>query len=104
MMAEIYARGPIACSLNSDAPQFNAYQGGIITCKEGKECHNKRTDHVVVIAGWGYDEEKDLKFWIGRNSYGTQVIPASVYYLSYSCSGVRGLEVVGSDLKEVRTR
>jgi hypothetical protein len=26
MMAEIYARGPIACSLNSDVPAFNAYR------------------------------------------------------------------------------
>ena len=26
MMAEIFARGPIACSLNSDIPEFNAYR------------------------------------------------------------------------------
>ena len=74
MMAEIYARGPISCSLNSDAPQFNAYQGGIIKCRTGKECRNPLTDHVVVIAGWGFDEETQTKYWVGRNSYGTQVI------------------------------
>ena len=26
MMAEIYARGPISCSLNSDVPAFNDYR------------------------------------------------------------------------------
>jgi hypothetical protein len=26
MMAEIYARGPISCSVNSDVPAFNAYR------------------------------------------------------------------------------
>jgi hypothetical protein len=25
-MAEIYARGPISCSVNSDVPAFNAYR------------------------------------------------------------------------------
>lgn len=32
MMAEIYARGPIACHLNSEAMAFDMYKGGIITC------------------------------------------------------------------------
>jgi hypothetical protein len=32
---------------------------------------NPLTDHVVVIAGYGEDEESGLKYWIGRNSYGT---------------------------------
>lgn len=26
MKAEIFARGPIACSINSDVPAFNAYR------------------------------------------------------------------------------
>lgn len=77
MKAEIFARGPIACSLNSDPPQFNLYRGGIITCDIEKEelCARKlgATDHVVVIAGWGVDKESGKKYWVGRNSYGTQV-------------------------------
>jgi cathepsin X len=70
MMSEIYARGPIACSLNSEAPSFNAYRGGIITVKDPK--YNLLTDHVVVIAGYGVDAETGMKYWVGRNSYGTQ--------------------------------
>jgi cathepsin X len=70
MMAEIYARGPIACSLNSDSPEFCSYKGGIMTKPETG--NYTFTDHVVVIAGWGVDTENGVPFWVGRNSYGTQ--------------------------------
>lgn len=79
MMAEIYARGPIACLLNSEAPQFNDYKGGIVSCKAGKECRRKYTDHVIVIAGWGIDDATGTKYWIGRNSYGTEVTSFSFF-------------------------
>lgn len=29
------------------------------------------TDHVVVIAGYGIDPATGVKFWVGRNSFGT---------------------------------
>lgn len=32
---------------------------------------NPLTDHVVVIAGYGEDSETGMKYWVGRNSYGT---------------------------------
>jgi hypothetical protein len=35
-------------------------------------CKTKNTDHVVVIGGWGVDAATGLKYWVGRNSYGTQ--------------------------------
>jgi cathepsin X len=70
MMAEIAIRGPIACSLNSEAPAFNQYKGGIIQDIKGD--YNSWTDHVVVIAGYGVDKQSGLKYWVGRNSYGGQ--------------------------------
>lgn len=74
MKAEIYARGPISCYVNSEAPEFNNYHGGIISCENSKhaECQNKDTDHVIVIAGWGVDKATGTEYWIGRNSYGSQ--------------------------------
>lgn len=36
-------------------------------------CRTKNTDHVVVIAGWGVDAATNMPYWVGRNSYGTQV-------------------------------
>lgn len=65
MMAEIYARGPIACSINSDPNSFNFYNGGIIT----DPLKTNSTDHVIVLTGWG-ETAAGLPYWIGRNSYG----------------------------------
>jgi cathepsin X len=75
MMTEIFARGPIACSVNSEPTAFDKYKGGIISCDpevDGKLCSLTGTDHVIVIAGWGIDKPTGKKYWVGRNSYGTQ--------------------------------
>lgn len=53
--------------------------GGIINCKQGKVCQVNDTDHVVVIAGWGVDAATGTKYWVGRNSYGTQVSKCTDY-------------------------
>lgn len=68
MMAEIFARGPIACSINSHPSEFKHYKGGIISSEE-----KGILTHLVVIAGWGVDEQTNTPYWVGRNSYGTQV-------------------------------
>jgi cathepsin X len=47
MKAEIYARGPIACSLNS--LPLDEYAGGILDDDKS----SKETNHVVSIVGWG---------------------------------------------------
>jgi cathepsin X len=62
MMAEIYERGPISCSIDSTLLHF--YTGGILINTE--PAHH---DHVVSVAGWG--EENGIKYWIIRNSWGT---------------------------------
>jgi len=61
MMAEIFHRGPIACSI--DSVPLNNYTTGIVTAKGGA------TNHVVSIVGWGTDVEHGL-YWITRNSWG----------------------------------
>ncbi len=105
MKAEIYSRGPIACSLNSEPNEFNFYYGGIISCDNPKDswCKAPITDHVIVIAGWGKDAKTGVEYWIGRNSYGTQVpnmyllhiYPVHLFILSNS--GVKVLAEDGSD-------
>ncbi|XP_024376810.1 uncharacterized protein [Physcomitrium patens] len=62
MMAEIYERGPIACSI--DSTLLHSYTGGILVNTD--PAHH---DHVVSVSGWG--EENGLKYWIIRNSWGT---------------------------------
>eukprot|EP00244_Chara_vulgaris_P012612 TRINITY_DN672_c0_g2_i11.p1 TRINITY_DN672_c0_g2~~TRINITY_DN672_c0_g2_i11.p1 ORF type:complete len:640 (-),score=83.83 TRINITY_DN672_c0_g2_i11:1276-3162(-) len=64
MMAEIAARGPIACSICA-TDIFHAYSGGIFESPE--PCPD--TDHMISVSGYG--EENGVKYWIVRNSWGT---------------------------------
>eukprot|EP00474_Spongospora_subterranea_P002282 CRZ02740.1 hypothetical protein [Spongospora subterranea] len=65
MMAEIYARGPIACQV--DATSLETYTGGILNATDAMPSPN----HIISVAGWGYDADTKTKYWIGRNSWGT---------------------------------
>ena len=67
MMAEIYARGPIACSVYAHSASFENYTGGII---KDPTSYNYTT-HVVALTGWGVSAEDATEYWIGRNSFGT---------------------------------
>lgn len=60
MMAEIYARGPIACGI--DAAPILDYQSGISSDA------GQYVDHVISVTGWG--EENGIPYWIVRNSWG----------------------------------
>ena len=62
MMAEIYARGPIACEI--DASPLVRYEGGVYDGREPFE-----TNHMVSVVGWGVSRE-NKPYWIVRNSWG----------------------------------
>ena len=64
MMAEISARGPIACGM-CVTESFENYKTGVF--KDNTGC--TRQDHVVAISGYGTDA-KDGDYWIVRNSWG----------------------------------
>lgn len=63
MMAEIYARGPIACGI--DAEGIINYAGGIANVP-GPASIN----HIVSIVGWGVESHTNTSYWIIRNSWG----------------------------------
>eukprot|EP01134_Creolimax_fragrantissima_P003666 CFRG3666T1 len=66
MMAEIYNRGPIVCSIATGEALDYGYRGGVFVD------HNNVTDvdHDVEVVGWDIDEE-GVKYWHIRNSWGT---------------------------------
>ncbi|EGG15729.1 cathepsin Z precursor [Cavenderia fasciculata] len=64
IMAEVYARGPVACSIDATS-QLEAYTGGIFKEFVAAPIPN----HIVSIVGWGV--ENDVSYWIVRNSWGS---------------------------------
>lgn len=67
MKSEIFTRGPIACSVYAHSEAFENYSSGVI---KDPTPYNTTT-HVIVVTGWGADDNDGTKYWIGRNSYGT---------------------------------
>jgi len=65
IMAEIYARGPVAAQLNAEP--LIGYHGGIL--KDCKLWH-MLPNHIISIVGWGTDQTDNTKYWIIRNSWG----------------------------------
>lgn len=66
MKAEIYAYGPISCSIDATT-LFDAYPGGYIYEEE----HLPLLNHVISVVGYGLDAQTGQEYWIGRNSWGT---------------------------------
>jgi len=63
IMAEVFARGPVACVV--DANPLRDYNGGIVNSPGSTQ-----VDHIVSITGWGVDAATNTKYWIVRNSWG----------------------------------
>ena len=62
MMAEIFARGPIAVGV--DAEPLLEYTGGVFSYSGSSS-----VNHIVSIYGWGVDTD-GTKYWNVRNSWG----------------------------------
>jgi len=65
MIQEIYQRGPIACAIAVPA-EFRNYTSGIFEDKTGAM---EKTHEISVV---GYGVEDGTKYWLVRNSWGTQ--------------------------------
>jgi len=66
MKAELYKYGPISCGVHV-TDKFEEYAGGIYSESRLLNISN----HEISVIGYGYDEETDTEYWIGRNSWGT---------------------------------
>ena len=71
--AEIYARGPVAATINAD-PLRNYplkddntfWEGGVLDDDDA----STMTNHIISITGWGKDDKTGKDYWIIRNSWG----------------------------------
>jgi cathepsin X len=61
--AEIYARGPISCSIDA-TNELEAYTGGIFSQFVAMAVPN----HIISVVGYGVDSQ-GTKFWVARNSW-----------------------------------
>jgi len=87
MMAEIVARGPIACTIG--CPQsLEDYKGGIFNDTSGYIS----PDHDIEVAGFG--EEAGVPYWIIRNSWGAYWGEQGWFRL------VRGVDNLGIESQE----
>eukprot|EP00053_Salpingoeca_punica_P018554 m.182382 g.182382 ORF g.182382 m.182382 type:complete len:416 (-) comp17459_c2_seq3:537-1784(-) len=82
IMAEIYARGPIA-GVIAVTEEFEAYKSGIFVDHTGV----KDLDHSIEIVGWGVSD--GTKYWICRNSWGTYWGMNGWFYL------IKGIDNLG---------
>lgn len=71
MMKEIYARGPISCTLGANNLLYGFADNEGVK-REGVWVQDDRppTDHLIEVAGWG-ETASGLKYWAIRNSWGT---------------------------------
>lgn len=67
MKAELYAHGPISCGVHATDNWENNYKGGIYSEKVKFPLVN----HEISVIGYGFDEETQQEYWIGRNSWGS---------------------------------
>lgn len=85
--AEIYARGPVAANVNANA--IIDYDGSVFRDATA----SKRTDHVVSIVGWDYDEQSGKQHWIIRNSWGEYWGDMGYFYIELG-SNILGIESI----------
>merc|ERR1719502_2090514 len=71
MMKEIYARGPISCTIGAEGLMLNFDKNaGVLSEGVWVQDALPPTDHLIEIVGWG-ETASGLKYWTIRNSWGT---------------------------------
>jgi C1A family cysteine protease len=57
---------PVSVAIQANKQSFQLYKSGVYS---DVDC-GYQLDHGVLVVGYGYDEETDMKYWIIKNSWG----------------------------------
>jgi KDEL-tailed cysteine endopeptidase len=75
--------GPIAVSIDAYNTKFFNYVSGYYD----EECGEP--NHAVMLVGYGYDKENDVKYWIIRNSWGESWGMKGYGYVKYNVNNMK---------------
>lgn len=66
--AEVFARGPVSCSIDATA-ELDAFTGGVVFAQF---LESAQSNHLISVVGWGRvdPDDVDTEFWVVRNSWG----------------------------------
>lgn len=59
---------PVSVAIQANKQSFQLYKSGIYS---NENC-GYQLDHGVLLIGYGYDKDLDMKYWIIKNSWGNQ--------------------------------
>eukprot|EP01063_Lacrimia_lanifica_P029720 TRINITY_DN4589_c0_g3_i1.p2 TRINITY_DN4589_c0_g3~~TRINITY_DN4589_c0_g3_i1.p2 ORF type:complete len:310 (+),score=56.54 TRINITY_DN4589_c0_g3_i1:53-982(+) len=97
MKAEIFKRGPIACSIDAGpVEEWGLKVHGTAAAKSvfvGKWPFDLMIDHIISVVGYG--EQDGEKYWLVRNSWGTYWGDNGFFKLQRGGTGGLGIELPG---------
>jgi cathepsin X len=66
--AEVFARGPVSCSIDATA-ELDAFAGGVVFAQF---LERAQSNHLVSVVGWGRvdPDDVDTEFWVVRSECG----------------------------------